>query len=102
MAFPHVSAFSLLLVAAALAGCGQEPLPEVSQENCTFRKMMLIKDQGRRADFKSFCSYIPRSAWPIHPDKWLMLSDEERQKFEEASSRIGRTPNPLNWLSIKP
>lgn len=101
MASPYVAAFSLL-AATALAGCGQESLPEVSQENCTFPKMMLIKDPARREDFKSFCSYIPDSAWPIHPDKWLKLSDEERKKFQDASSRIRPTPNPINWLSIKP
>ncbi len=98
MAFPYLVTLSLL-AAAALAGCSEEPLPEVSQENCTFPQMMQIKDQARREDFKSFCSYIPDSAWPIHPDKWLKLSEAEREKFQEASTRIRPTPNPINWLS---
>ena len=98
MAFPSVATLALL-AAAALAGCGQEPWPEVSQENCTFQKMMQIKDQARRVDFDSFCSHIPKTAWPIHPDKWLMLPESERQQFEQAQSLKYKTPNPINWLS---
>ena len=101
MASPHLAASSLLAF-AALAGCGQEPFPEVSKDNCTFQRMMQIKDHARRVDFQSFCSHIPKTAWPIHPDKWLVLSEDERREFEQAELRKHTTPNPLDWFSIKP
>jgi hypothetical protein len=52
-----------------------------------------------------FCRAIPKSAWPMQPDKWLALSEAERAvhaKNDRLAPRMGDTPHPLDWLAIKP
>lgn len=93
------------LLALGLTACGEPPWPEVSQDNCRPFKTIHIRDRERRAEFMDFCRAIPRSAWPIQPDKWLALTEGERAvhaKNDPLAPRLSDTPNPLNWLAIKP
>lgn len=93
------------LLAVVLAGCGQSQWPEVSEENCKPINAMRIQDPSWRADFMQFCHSIPSTAWPIQPERWLALPHEKRVIFWREATlapRLGDTPQPLNWLSIKP
>ena len=54
-----------VFAAAALAGCGEQELPAVNDENCTTETIKNIKNKAAQQDFASLCSR--RSVYPATP-----------------------------------
>ncbi|WP_045764476.1 entry exclusion lipoprotein TrbK [Xanthomonas albilineans] len=88
----HKTLLIAALAAVSLAGCEKRPaasgMPEVSDANCEFAKIMKIEDRATRETFAGLCSRRSPTGGGIelteHPKNWLELIDQNTPKGQEA------------------
>ncbi|HCH1007480.1 MULTISPECIES: entry exclusion lipoprotein TrbK [Pseudomonadota] len=55
MKFNKLQALGAVILTALLAGCGDEPMPEVNDVNCTISNIKKIENQETKKEFATKC-----------------------------------------------